>query len=158
EGRDLAIAARLLQQSLKDARREGRVAAGPLADKGDPVLAWHSLRVLALADHPLEQAERLLAQQQFPQARQLIVSDPPAIPQFLDFLEAELDRLFLAGIKGMPRDPRDRSNQLLKIGCIVQGCALAAQVLTQTTRRIARGPRTVVVERPVCPSDDSRSP
>ena len=111
----------MLQQSLKDARREGRMAAGPLADKGDPVLARRSLRVLALPDRPLEHAERLLTQQQFPQARQLFGIDAAAVTQFLDFLEAELDRLFLAGIKGMPRDPRDRPDQLLKVGCIVQG-------------------------------------
>ena len=110
----------MLQQSLKDARSEGRMAAGPLADKGDPVLARDSLRVLALPDRPLEQAERLLAQQQFPQPCQLFGIDAAGIPQFLDFLEAKLDRLFLAGIKGMPRDPRDRPNQLLKVGCIVQ--------------------------------------
>ena len=79
------------------------MAAGPLADKGDPVLARDSLRALALPDHPLEQAERLLAQQQFPQPRQLFGIDAAGIPQFLDFLEAKLDRLFLAGIKGMPR-------------------------------------------------------
>src|SRR5271157_5069692 len=119
------------------------MAACPLPDNGDPVLARHSLRVLALADHPLEQAERLLAQQQFPQARQLIVSDPPAIPQFLDFLEAELDRLFLAWIKRMPRDPRDRPHQLLKIGCIVQGSRLAAQVLAQADKADRTRPRDI---------------